>query len=668
MIFSLKLLGLVALLFLGSWGWGTAAVGLFRRWGWKSVREELGPTIQILLGVALFLAVGGFLVALDSARIGPLVAWHVIGVALLVTRVRIRRKTNEANHLLPLSGLVVACVGIVLTLIALGIAIGIPAFNQNDDDPGYIYLAKRLSATGGLLDPFNLRRMTDYGGATLYQSMFLRISGTSSTRGFELVFGALLLVMVAIQTTRRRWLAVGALVLGIGVVLGNGIGHISNLSPNFSIAALSLGVFQVLRLVRNSDQRDEPLLYVVIGVLLAGILALRFSYLLSVVVAVVIVVLVLRGRRAVKPILIIGITGIVCSAGWALALLRSSRSPMFPLIAGNYNTSWPTGQNPAELTHGLGTFARFIWLVFATDNVGWIAVAAVLAGLTFLALSHGASKGALVLLAGGLGCLVQIAAYAYSLSGSNSLDIVRLIAPSTLACGLFALGLLWPLKGPEDSDSFGVLLSSWNKAKRESGARHSAHRALPSTGPTVAIALLSLGGAALIFGYSLTNFAHSTRADLKLGSQVLDGTYAVNDIYHPYESEYRQLNAMIPQGARVLAAVDRPALLSFTKYEFATLDVVGAVSPPPQMPYFTGPMAKVDYLRRLGYQYIVADSMSRQGLYNLQIWYDNLTAEVYVYRQWTPYFLDWESTVNYLEKSHRFDVRYAGSLALIRIG
>ena len=54
------LLGLLGLLFLGAAGWGSAAVWVLRRAGWETAGEVLGASLQLLLGMALFISVGGF--------------------------------------------------------------------------------------------------------------------------------------------------------------------------------------------------------------------------------------------------------------------------------------------------------------------------------------------------------------------------------------------------------------------------------------------------------------------------------------------------------------------------------------------------------------------------------------------------------------------------------
>ncbi len=440
---SLKFLALVALLFLGAGGWGTAAVRALHRAGWENARDEIGPALQLVLGVCLFLAVGGVLVACDLARPDVLLAWHLVGVVLLLTKaggVIGRVRTLDIRSVGP--GLVAGAAGTVLVLLSLGIAIGSPFYNLFDDDAAYVYLARRLVSTGGLIDPFNARRMTSYGGSTLYQSLFLHVSGNSSLRGFEFTFAALLLVVVTVSTVKRRWFALGTLVVGLGVLLGHGIGPVQNLSPTLSGAALSLGAYQILAKLRTSSESDQPWLYAVIGVVLGGILALRFYYLISAVVATIIAIVVARGRKSVKPIIIVGAVGILSVSGWAVALYRSSRSPLFPLVEGNYNPSYPVGPNP--LASGVRSYGHQLWSVITGDDVGWVAFGCIALALVVLVIRP-RERGAMVVLFGaGVGCLVQMFVFTVIFSGFAAIEIDRFEGPSTLACGLFALSALWP--------------------------------------------------------------------------------------------------------------------------------------------------------------------------------------------------------------------------------
>jgi hypothetical protein len=655
------LLGLLALLFLGAWGWGWAAVGVLKRVGWETADDELGPPMQVLLGMALFLSVGGFLVALDVAKFGVLLAWHVIGVTFLVVRgPALLRRAASVGVRTWLRAAAMAVVGIVLVGVALGQAMGIQLYNTYDDDAAYIYLAKRLLGIGGLADPFNLRRITSYGGSALYQSLFLQTTGNSSPRGFELIFAVGVLLVVAVGTIRRRWVIIGTVLLGIGLILGRGIGPITNLSPEFSVAALSLGVYVLLRGIPLRPDRDQPLRYVVIGVLLAGILALRFYYLMSVVAAAVFVIVALRGRRSLRGLLTIVVSSTIATIGWAVALARSSGTPLFPLILGNYNKSWPSGNDPT--LHGIGGFARHVINTFEGYSIGWVCVLAVLTGTAYLVFGREEPARAIVVLGAGLGCLVQMSIVSVALDGSAPDDVIRFNAPSTLACGLLVIDVLWPLWRPHLSASS---LSARAHRVATSQSRSSPARLVTSVPVRVALMLCV---AAVAFGPSVRAYAHGVDSSLHQASNVLSGTIPLPDRYTPYERDYDGVNSLVPYGAKVLAAVDRPALLDYSTYTFATLDFPGAVSPAPHMPFFQGADAKVAYLRHLGYTYIASESPSQPGLYYFRYLVDELRSPQYFFREQAPYNIDWQSTVTSLENSGKYTVRTVGELSLIRIG
>jgi len=671
---SLKFLALVALLLLGSGGWGTTTVAALRRAGWEGARDEIGPPLQVVLGVALFLAVGGFFVAFQVAWLSLLLFWHFLGVALLLARLAwVARApiTITWNSVVAVAATTAA--GLVLILMSLGTALGasslpsysLGAYNPYDDDAAYVYLAKKLIDTGGLIDPFNLRRLTGYGGSTLYHSIFFGVSGNSSLRGFEFMFAALLLVLVAVWDTRRRWLAVSVLFVGLGVLLGHGAGPIANLSPDYSVAVLSLATYQLLRKIPDIASPEQPLRYVIIGVLLAGILTLRVYFITAVVIATLIVIISIRGRRSIKGLAIITGTSAVAISGWAVALLRSSGTPLFPLIAGNYNTSSPSGADPS--VHGFRAYAQLFLDAFNGYDVGAISLVCGVLAVSCLVFTTWQRRRMLVLFAASVGSLVQLAVLTYIFVGADTSDIVRWQAPSTLAVGLLAINTLLPRRDRERTGrSTGRLPSSQRvpTVPTLSTSLLHFHRRVATA---IVMLVLLLGVSSLTFGDSISVFAHDTSSSLQLGRRVLQRSLGLADRYGSLRKEYSQLNSMVPQGARVLAAVDYPALLDGAKYDLATLDEAGSASPPPHMPFFRGATAKVRYLRHLGYQYIVVDSPNSPGLYQLGPFLDVFRIPVYFIRAQVPYYIDWWSTVFSLEKSGRYSVRHAGQLSLIKI-
>ena len=133
-------------------------------------------------------------------------------------------------------------------------------------------------------------------------------------------------------------------------------------------------------------------------------------------------------------------------SGWAVALYRSSRSLLFPLIEGNYNPSYPVGPNP--LSSGVGTYWHQVWSVINGDDVGWVAIGCIALALVVLAVRPQQRRVMVVLFGAGVGCLVQMFIFTVIFSGFAAIEVDRFEGPSTLACGLFALSALWPLREP----------------------------------------------------------------------------------------------------------------------------------------------------------------------------------------------------------------------------
>ena len=618
----LSYIGLIALLLAGSAGWGAAANWMFRLMGWREADEVLTPALRLLVGMAMFLAVGGILVASDAAYFGILIAWHVVGTIILCAELRQwaqRRGTLSAGEWLTIGALTVA--GALVLLASLAVLV-MPDIATSDDDPAYIYLAERLLKTGGLVDPFNLRRVTEYGGSTLYQSIFLRVCGNSSFRGFEWSMCLIVVLVVAIGTTRRRWVVLGVLLLGAALLVGHGLGSLGpldNLGPTFSATAFSLGCYQLLGRLHVSGSPDDASQYIAIGLFLAALLALRFYFVLPVALATIAIVGVFRGLSCVRGLLIVAATTAIATSGWAIALLRSSGTVQFPLFAGNYDTLGLGGSTP---TLGRSTLIGRFGQVFTMDGVGLVAVLAIVVGLICLALRYGDGRRMAVLVTAGTGCFVELALLTYALRNSYISGIVRFAAPSTLACGLLTLDTLWPLRLP----GRGAVPAPPKRGATSSGPRSFKPRFVSGgsvTRPLVVgvVALGLLATAAATFGPSPVALFRATKTDVRLGTRVAGGSVGFSDRYHIYRPEYARVNRLVPTGAKVLAAVQRPALLDFGKYSFSTLDGAGSVSPPPHLPFFRGPLAIERYLRQLGYRYILAESPSDPGLYNVNMFY-----------------------------------------------
>jgi hypothetical protein len=103
---------------------------------------------------------------------------------------------------------------------------------------------------------------------------------------------------------------------------------------------------------------------------------------------------------------------------------------------------------------------------------------------------------------------------------------------------------------------------------------------------------------------------------------------------------------VIPAGSKALVAVDDPSLLDFARFKFATLDLVGAVSPHGSMPVYQGPQAIISYLKSLGYHYIVTDNPAASGLYNLAQWQYTAAHGDYSDSRIADYFVSWQHSID----------------------
>jgi len=325
------------------------------------------------------------------------------------------------------------------------------------------------------------------------------------------------------------------------------------------------------------------------------------------------------------------------------------------LLAGNYDTRFPVGPDP--LRSGIHSYLSRLWSAAEGYHVGLVAVAALGVGVILLLVRPARPVSGVVLIGAGLGCALQLVLYSVTLSGFAAFELDRFAAPSTLACGLLVIDALWPLR---PGASTPAPRPSWRAVR----ARLSPRALGVGAGTVVVLAASTL----LVFDVPPAAAWDAVVGDTHLGTDVLTGTTGFTDRYASVRSQYARLNAAIPAGAKVLSAVDDPALLQFSRYSVATLDVAGSASPPPHMPFFSGAGAKVRYLRSQGYDYIVAASSETRGLYQVRTWEYDLVSDNYNYRAWAPYFIDWSRFVNSIEHDPAYRVTAVGSIDVIDIG
>jgi hypothetical protein len=285
-----------------------------------------------------------------------------------------------------------------------------------------------------------------------------------------------------------------------------------------------------------------------------------------------------------------------------LALVRSSGTPLYPPIAGNFTTSWQglqvTGENlPSRLVDVLGA-----------STLPWVFIGIVLAGIALIALRPTREWAKTPLLA-----LAVAEATAITLiiaTGFASDDLTRYAWPLlagvlVASAALLAGQVSWPLRQRSDRAAVLVLV-----------------------GVVLAIPIASPVGGELDNG--ATGISNVLKGD--------DDSLVTLD---RFRYEYAVAQDSAPRGARIAVSVDNPVYFDYDRNDLVNLDLLGAVSPSPGLPLGGSTNATTDYLRKEGFQFVIAtDPRISTCLYSEKGWRINQDRNK-PEGSMSPYFLDW---------------------------
>jgi hypothetical protein len=106
-------------------------------------------------------------------------------------------------------------------------------------------------------------------------------------------------------------------------------------------------------------------------------------------------------------------------------------------------------------------------------------------------------------------------------------------------------------------------------------------------------------------------------------------------------AQYRRALADIDPDASI-AAVDRPYLIDFGRYDIPTMDLPGFTAPGGKFPFLTGPRAKIARVRRAGYQTLLVTDPNRDVALAPPLLRFIETDDIPAYTPTARYYLDWE--------------------------
>jgi hypothetical protein len=106
---------------------------------------------------------------------------------------------------------------------------------------------------------------------------------------------------------------------------------------------------------------------------------------------------------------------------------------------------------------------------------------------------------------------------------------------------------------------------------------------------------------------------------------------------------YRQALAGV-DGHRTIAAVDRPYLIDYSRYDVKNLDAPGFMTPDGTFPFFEGPGAVIGAFRDAGFDTLLATDPTRDACLNIA-WMKSGAAGHSAFRGEYQHFVDWDQNI-----------------------
>jgi hypothetical protein len=589
--------------------WGLAVVSAFIGWGLAAARLAGAPRpdwgLSAGWGMAVLVILGGGLglagLATAPVVIGVVLAGAVLHLVLSDRQVRDRGFSRPAMALL---GLIA-----VVLLARYTAAVTFQAANCSDDDVAYFTYVSRLLQTGTLIEPYSLRRLSGYGGHTFLQALIMA-AGTEDN-GFLMDRGVAVLVsfgLVAGFFRQKGSVLPYLLALLLTVILPY---PLANSSSHMTALALFLTLFRTLDGITLSGTEPRPgvrRLWLA-GAVVAAAAALKAHYLAVAALTVLFWWLASwlyaqrdwQGRNGRFPgpqfssLLHVGASGMVFLAPWMALMGLSSGTILYPLFAGNHRPGFSeTYSGTLDVSGQLAFLGNF----FASPQVALFALPLIL-----YAFRRGPAAGLGLYLA----ALVTAAATVSTLTYDNLETLHRYAAPFLNAAFIVTLiSYLDAIRGELP-----------NSAVEGGGVR---------IGDGILIGLV-------VVLMPIPLYHDFNRFQDTLGKTVMADQR---------RAQYAAMQAAIPEGEPMLAILDQPFALDYRRNRVLNIDVPGAVSPEPGMPFFKGPAPLKDYLLGQSIRYVVFRNFAVPGgcLYRRDLWNFHARRDEPMWRAQSKFYLD----------------------------
>ncbi len=618
----------MAAAFAQQFAWGGLVLASFIGWGGVlhltlgrqfTARPDWG--LRAGWGMALALAIGGGLSALGLMSVAIAVGFVIVGVILAVAF--LSRQGFGAIHYRGWSLLVV--IGIAIPLLTrYAAAVHYQAMSCGDDDIAYFPMIVRLLQTGTLIEPFSLRRLAGYGGHTFLQSLVVA-TGTEANaylmdRGIALV-AAFGLVLGLFRDRASGDLVPVALALLLVVLMP---------FPLLNSHSHLTGLVLFLTLLRSLDHLRETVAVnvdwrslLLLGAVVAGTASLRAHFSVAAAIAVAAFWWLVNWRdgnacaASSRNVIGVGAAALLILSPWIALLQRSSGSWLYPVFRGNHRADFENYSQALVLTDQMAFLADVFtdprMILFMLPMALYAFKRPSRAGLAFYIAS-----------------LVTALMLTWTFTYSDAQNIHRYVAPFL-------------------NVAFIATLVAFLDAARHASPNSARGR---SPGNILIVATVLALAPVMMF------------KDIRR----LADNWGYRSLALMERTHYVGMQAAVPERARVLTAIDHPFVLDFRRNDIANVDVPGAASPDPGMPFFKGAEALKRYLLDQGISHVAFRDFQVPGgcLYNRRLWEFHRNGPSAEWRMASRFYLDFMDNIETLTRSTS-PLFNAGGLIVIKL-
>lgn len=587
--------------------------------GWKN-KEIQGWGMQASIGTGVVIGFGGILLLFSMARQPVLVALVAIGAMLAVFFVLF--DISKRNYDFKIEGLRNDFILWVLVFIIYATSVAWSgSIDPTDDFQGYLTMPEKISQTGTLSEPFGLRRAYTLGGHVFLKALVQCV--TSERTGHLLDMGICKFILFGLLLGLTREIRTTAPLLRFCFILLVLIIPVPRINTNSSLTGVCLLV-PALFLLDSFFKEPNKKLVIQIGLLIAATITMRSIYIgpLGAACAIYAVWNCLEAKNwnsiifQFRQNLNLWFVAFAALASWFAISQMDCGSPLPLFFGGNINPEFAnTGSKEGILMDASVAMA----FIFQPEVFVFLIIA-------LLPLFFDSSRFVKASCLATLICVFYIA-----LKGGACLtrDLYRFSFPIILSQVILSFIELSRLSFNSDADS--NLKQSLNLKW-----------------------ILSIALSLFTLMHFSTGFSFLSETITSLYHQICrPGPF----LPPQYQQEYIQLQGIALRGEKILAAVDAPYLLDYTRNQIANADVIGGMSPSREMPFFKGPEALKKYLLDQNIKYILAVDWDK-GLvsYNRKSIKEN-KREWFVNEVQTPYALNFMESVDSLDKSEKSVVR-----------